>query len=81
MATMLAGPVEPCVSDEQFEAMRKRFRDVGASLTDGQLLTLADDYHGILRWRREVRGRFAHGPELDRSMPPLPASEAPYDLD
>lgn len=60
MATSGAGrAAAPCVSEEQFAAMKKRFRDVGDCLTDEQLLELADCYHEILRWRRDVRLRHA----------------------
>lgn len=51
--------IAPCVNAEQFEAMKARFRNVGDCLTDDQLLELADCYHEILRWRREVRQRHA----------------------
>lgn len=60
MATSAARPdIAPCVNAEQFEAMKGRFRDVGDCLTDEQLLELADCYHEILRWRRDVRMRQA----------------------
>ena len=61
MATGRAGSTELCVSTEQFEAMKRRFQDVGDCLTDQQLLELADCYHEILRWRRDVRLRHAAG--------------------
>lgn len=58
MATSGAGRgAAPCVDEEQFEAMKRRFKDVGDCLTDEQLLELADCYHEILRWRRDVRLR------------------------
>lgn len=58
MGTSPARPdIAPCVNAEQFEAMKARFRNVGDCLTDDQLLELADCYHDILRWRREVRRR------------------------
>lgn len=58
MRTDVSG-IAPCVNAEQFEAMKARFRDVGDCLTDEQLLELADCYHEILRWRRDVRLRHA----------------------
>lgn len=64
MTTGKTGSMEPCVCPEQFQAMKRRFRDVGDCLTDQQLLELADCYHEILRWRRSLR--FRH---------PLPAAQ------
>ena len=43
------------VSAAQFSVIRQRFIDLGDTLTDSQLLELADAYHEMLRWRRQVR--------------------------
>lgn len=45
------------VSAAHFSAIRQRFLEWGDKLTDAQLLELADAYHDILRWRRQVRSR------------------------
>ena len=45
------------VSAAQFAVIRQRFTDLGDKLTDAQLLELADAYHEMLRWRRQVRCR------------------------
>lgn len=48
---------QPCLSDEDFQAMCERFEALGDQLSDEQMLALADKYHEMLRQRREIRGR------------------------
>lgn len=67
MAKSRAGSSEPCVSVDEFETMKRRFQDVGDGLTDQQLLELADCFHEILRWRRDVRRR--HAPSAGARAP------------
>ena len=69
------------MSTEQFEAMKRRFQDVGDCLTDQQLLELADCYHDILRWRRDVRRRHAAGSGAVMSGEPPLDVDADVELD
>ncbi|RYG08982.1 MAG: hypothetical protein EON96_19085 [Caulobacteraceae bacterium] len=48
------------LTDEQFAEVRSRFAQLGDTLTDDQLLQLADDYHAMLRWRLNARSRLAN---------------------
>lgn len=45
------------MSDDDFEEMKARFIAAGDTLTDLQLLDLADCYHTMLRQRRAIRAR------------------------
>lgn len=46
----------PLISVDDFNAMKARVMALGDSLTDEQLLDLADCYHEMLRQRRAIPG-------------------------
>lgn len=50
-------PTTGAISPADFTAIKQRFADLGDRLSDEQLLELADAYHEMLRWRRQLRCR------------------------